>query len=137
MLFRIKHFENYDGDSFSLTLDLGFDLVFHQKCRIEGVDTPELRGGTDEQKKAGYLARDRAREWCADRFASPGIWFRSETYRGKFGRPLGDISDAGIGSLREYLINNNYGVPYHGEAKSKVAAMHAKNLAILKERGEI
>ena len=43
--YRIRDFENYDGDSFDLSLDLGFEIVVHKGCRLMGVDTPELRGG--------------------------------------------------------------------------------------------
>ena len=136
--FKIVGFENYDGDSFDLTLDLGFDLILHRKCRINGVDTPELRGGTDEQKAAGRLARDKARLFVAEAMVDGGAEFVSQNYSGKFGRPLGDIvrQSDGVG-LVSYLIGSNYGVPYFGQAKSKVAGAHAANLAALKEAGEI
>ena len=49
--FKILDFDNYDGDSINLTLDLGFDLVFHISSRVEGIDTPELRGGPTSRKK--------------------------------------------------------------------------------------
>ena len=135
--FKILEFSNYDGDSFDLTLDLGFNLVTHQKCRINGVDTPELRGGTDEQKKAGIVARDVARQWVIEAQANGGAWFVSEGYKGKFGRPLGDIHNVNRDSMRHFLIRMHYGVPYHGQAKREVADLHDLNLQILKDRGDI
>ena len=132
MRFKIGEFSNYDGDSFDLTLDLGFELVYHQKCRIEGIDTPELRGGTTLSKAAAVLARDVAREWVRKAMEDGGAVFVSETYRGKFGRPLGDIERAKDGaSMRQHLLDNHLGVPYHGQAKSKVAGEHAANLQFL------
>lgn len=61
MRFKILEFSNYDGDSFDLTLDLGFNLVIHRKCRLEGADTPELRDKRPDYKAAAYLARDKVR----------------------------------------------------------------------------
>ena len=135
--FKIITFENYDGDSFDLTLDLGFDLVTHRKCRIDGVDTPELRGGTDDSKAAAKVARDMAHLFVGEGLVKEeDVVFVSENYTGKYGRPLGDIEVNGQ-SLREYLIERNYGVPYHGQAKASVQSLHDANLAVLKERGEI
>lgn len=137
-LFKIVAFDNYDGDSFDLTLDLGFELVLHQKCRIEGIDTPEMRGGTDDSKAAAVLARDTARAFVADAMADGGAQFVSETYKGKYGRPLGDILRRRDGvSMRAELLAQRLGVPYHGQAKAEVASLHEANIAALKERGAI
>lgn len=136
-IYPIEAFSNYDGDSFDLTLDLGFALVAHHKCRIYGIDTPELRGGTADSKAAGYLARDKAREWVHAAMDRGGAYFCSENYAGKFGRPLGDIVDMQGRSLRRYLIANGYGVEYHGQAKAEIAAKHDENIAALKKEGLI
>ena len=133
--FKILEFDNYDGDSFDLTLDLGFDLVYHTKVRIEGVDTPELRGGTELSKAAGYLAKDEAREFINRLWLKGEAYFSSETYRGKYGRPLGDIVGKDGTSLRKYLIDNNFGVKYMGQAKSSIAHEHLLNFEKLQEKG--
>jgi len=136
--YPIRECENYDGDSFNLTLDLGFGLVLHRKCRLEGADTPELSGGTPRSKAAGRLARDKARRFVAMAMADEGAVFVSETYTGKFGRPLGDFVRVSDGkSLREFLFDGNYAVPYWGGAKQDIAPLHAANEALLVKRGEI
>ena len=136
--FKIKEFSNYDGDSFDLTLDLGFDLVYHTKVRIKGVDTPGLSRGSAIHKKAGKLAKEKASAFVESGMANGKAFFISETYCGKYGRPLGDIVvDSDNSSLRFYLISNNYGVKYNGEAKSKIAEAHENNFTILQKRGEI
>ena len=133
--FPILESANYDGDSFDFSLDLGFGLVLHRKCRLDGIDTPELRGGTEESKAAGRLARDKARAWVE---ACERPTFVSETYAGKFGRPLGDVVDGITGaSLREYLLTHQYGVPYHGQAKADIQSLHDENIAALKARREL
>ena len=127
--YKIIEFSNYDGDSFNLSLDLGFSMSLYRKCRLYGVDTPELRGGTVLSKAAGRLARDEATQWTQDAMLDGGAAFLSENYSGKFGRPLGDIirlSDGG--SLREFLIDSSLGVEYHGQAKADVASEHKANL---------
>ena len=135
--FKIVEFSNYDGDSFDLTLDLGFDLITHQKCRINGIDTPELRGGTDDSKAAGRLAKQEAHDWVKEAVENGDAWFVSEGYKGKFGRPLGDIQDKNSISMREYLLGKRLGVKYHGQAKSSIAGEHAANIEYLKSAGLI
>ena len=136
--FRILHFSNYDGDSFDLTLDLGFSLTTHKKVRILGVDTPELRGGTDDSKAAGRLARLRASEWVDDAMSRGNAYFSSQGYAGKFGRPLGDIVDEDGSSLVEFLLSQRLAVPYEaGQAKAKVQELHDANIEYLKSTGAI
>ena len=145
--FRVIEFDNYDGDSFDLTLDLGFNLVVHHKCRLHGVDTPELRSRDPLHKAAGYLARERVHTWCQAAMSEGHLFFVSECYTGKYGRPLGDLvreeenpkepGEIISRSLRDFLLTFNYGVPYGGEAKSKIAHLHQRNFEILQGRNEI
>ena len=49
----------YDGDTVTVDMDLGFDhLIRSMKLRLYGINTPELRGGTDEEKSKARKARD-------------------------------------------------------------------------------
>lgn len=135
--FRVLACTNYDGDTFDVTLDLGFELVTHRRVRLLGVDTPELRGGTARSKEAGRLARDYARRFIAVGLAAGSpVEFVSREYRGKFGRPLGDIEVGGL-SLVGTLIERRLGVPYDGQSKRDVRAAHDANLDFLEECGAI
>ena len=138
-VYRIKEFYNYDGDSFNFTLDLGFDLISHVKTRLHNIDTPELRGGTDDSKAAGRLARDVARVFVTEAMESQeGAAFVSKNYSGKFGRPLGDVMNLETGiSLIKYLLIRRLGVAYEGQAKSEVQEQHDANIAFLKKWKEI
>ena len=136
--FKIIESDNYDGDSFNLTLDLGFNLITHQQCRLFGIDTPELRGGTARSKAAAALARDMARGWVAEAMGYGGAEFASENYTGKYGRPLGDIVRVRDGaSLRETLIGERLGVRYNGQAKSEVQDEHEANIEWLEREALI
>ena len=131
--FKILDFENYDGDSFELELDLGFGITLRKKCRILGIDTPELRGGTEQSKAAGQLAKK-----YAYRFADSGnVYFHSQALEGKFGRPLGDIVTEFGAKLSDHLLDSRLAVAYHGQAKADVQAEHDKNIKYLVEKGLI
>ena len=136
-VYRITEFSNYDGDSFDLTLDLGFDLITHKKTRLMGIDTPELRGGTGKSKAAGYLAKLMAQTWITEAMDGGAAYFSSEGYSGKYGRPLGDILNGAGDSLREYLLEKRLGVPYEGQAKRLIQEQHDANIKYLEETGEL
>jgi len=46
----------YDGDTFTMTIDLGFNVQVTEKIRLFGVDTPEIRG---DERERGLLVRVR------------------------------------------------------------------------------
>ena len=46
-----------DGDTVDAEIDLGFRMKTTQRLRLKGIDTPELRGGTDEAQAKGQLAK--------------------------------------------------------------------------------
>ena len=53
----------YDGDTATADVDLGFNVwAKKSKLRFYGIDTAELRGGTEETKAAAVSARDFVRE---------------------------------------------------------------------------
>ena len=66
-----------------------------------------------------------------------GAYFSSEGYKGKFGRPLGDIVNSKAGSMRNYLIKMKLAVPYHGQAKSSIATEHEELIKHHLELGTI
>lgn len=60
-VWKVKEIESvYDGDTFTCTIDVGIYgmELHHRKIRIWGIDTPEIRGGTDEEKAKAVDARD-------------------------------------------------------------------------------
>jgi len=133
---------NYDGDSFRMTLfkkwDFGFGIHVTQEysiaTRIKGVDTPELRDYRPDFKAAGYLARDKAREFVQ---GAKSAKFISHDKLDKYGRGLGDVEIEGGKSLSNFLLENHLGVPYQGQNKAAVEEAHEANIAWLKENGHI
>ena len=56
--------------------------------------------------------------------------------KGKFGRILGTLVVDGV-DVNQWLIENNYAVPYLGQSKDDIEKGHLTNRQILIERGEI
>ena len=134
--YRITKFDNYDGDSINLLIDLGFALQCYKKCRLLGIDTPEMHDHRPTWKEAAVKAKQFVHQYMSDGIqaqeAGTGmILFLSEEHTGKFGRALGNIArtiDGKTDNLRDRLLDEHLGVPYHGENKSDVAAAHQRNI---------
>ena len=72
----------YDGDSYTLMVDLGLGLWTQQKNRMAEIDTPELRG---EDRKKGKAARDYVRKLILGKTV---IVETDQDKKGKYGRLL-------------------------------------------------
>lgn len=131
MRFRVLTFDNYDGDSFNLELDLGFNLRVYKKCRLYGADTCELRDKRPAYRLLAYKARDMARQWV---LGADEVIFHSERYTGKYGRPLGDLILDGE-SLRQRMLDNRLAVEYDGGNKAALEDAHAAN--VMWHEGEV
>ena len=71
----------YDGDTITVDIDLGFDVVLKgQKIRLLKINAPEVRG---EQRPEGLKSRDALRERIGNK------WVKVKTQqdkKGKYGR---------------------------------------------------
>lgn len=102
--YRARVLENkhvYDGDTVSsMEVNLGFHATMEKmKFRLFGIDTPELRGGTEETKAAARASRDRLRELIVGKELQIKT-YKSSNYvdkKGKYGRWLCTI----------YLVNED------------------------------
>lgn len=78
----------YDGDTLRVDIDLGFDVwVRNVPLRLAGVDTPEIRGVSDEEKARGRASRDALRQLLAQADVITVI----TRGRGKYGRWIADL----------------------------------------------
>lgn len=105
-----------DGDTIRMTVDLGFRVSHDIDVRLEGVDCPELRRGTAEQRAAGAAARDAAQDWL-DTWST---WPRPEseswpllvtTGKGRsFNRWVGSVRNSADETLSDYLVATGHAV---------------------------
>jgi micrococcal nuclease len=136
--YRAKILKVLDGDTVDIDLDLGFNIVLaNQRVRMAGIDTPESRTTNSEEKVRGQLSKKKLAEKLP-----VGSYVIIETQKpdsndDKFGRILGIFILEDGTRLNEWLIKNNYAVPYKGENKELTQAEHQANKKILIERGEL
>lgn len=135
-----------DGDTIDVTIDLGFEVCTRQRVRLLGIDTPESRTSDPEEKKFGLLAKEKLKEWCLKAVASDDddiiveLRCPEKDSREKFGRILAEVWVCEGGqwtNVNKWLCDNAYAVPYSGQNKTAVDALHRQNRMKLVSRGEI
>lgn len=99
----------YDGDSYHLACYLAKGgPLYYFPLRLRGVDTPELRTKSENEKKMAIAARDYAKELVFEKEVEI-----KEVEREKYGRLLCDVYIEGK-SLCDLLISAGHGRPYSG-----------------------
>lgn len=56
-MFYAKILDIYDGDTITITVKID-KQYYRMNCRLQNIDTPELRGETDKEKHSAKLARN-------------------------------------------------------------------------------
>ena len=96
----------YDGDTVTVDIDLGFDVVLKdQKIRLTRINAPEVRG---KQRQDGLKSRDALRGKISNK------WVRVKTEKdkkGKYGRWLGEIW-INDDCVNDWLIREGFAVEY-------------------------
>jgi len=98
-----------DGDTVDVDIDLGFDIVLHNKrVRLFGIDAPESRTRDLEEKRRGLEAK----EYC-EKIVAVGSTIQIKTHKqGKYGRILGEIMYGGM-NINDLLVEEGYAVKYY------------------------
>ena len=135
--YRVSSLERVvDGDTIDVNIDLGFDVCTKQRVRLLGIDTPESRTRDLEEKKFGLLSKKKLKEWCLKAVASEKDDIEIELRcpeadsRGKFGRVLAEIwvsEDGQWTNVNRWMCEEGYAVPYVGQNKADVEALHMAN----------
>lgn len=103
----------YDGDTITIAAKLPYieSPLYRFPVRLNGIDTPEIKGKTDDEKIAAKQARDAL---------SQLILHKKITLRNvqneKYGRILADIYLDDL-CINEWLIKERYAVKYDGGTK--------------------
>lgn len=144
-IYRVSSLEKVvDGDTIDVSIDLGFDVCTKQRVRLLGIDTPESRTRDLTEKKFGLLSKKKLREWCLKAVESEKddieIQLRcpEADSRGKFGRILAEIwvsEDGEWTNVNKWMCDNAFAVPYTGQNKADVEALHMANREKLRDAG--
>jgi micrococcal nuclease len=114
-----------DGDTIDVTLDMGFDILYQQRVRLFGIDTPESRTRDKVEKVYGLKSKKFLQEQI-----KKAKKVNIKTYKGdetgKFGRILGDVFLDGK-SVNSLMCQKGHAVEYYGQSKDDVEAAHLKN----------
>jgi micrococcal nuclease len=108
-----------DGDTIDVVLDLGFNILYAQRVRLAGIDTPESRTKDRAEKALGLEAKDYLKKKLA---GAKTVVIRTEKLDSseKYGRILGWLYVDGSGeSINNQMIEDGYAWGYLGETKVK------------------
>lgn len=122
----------YDGDTYTAAVKLPLQKVIPNskcngcgtqdnielapiafKCRISGIDTPELRTRDANEKKYAKLARMRTRELILEKIVTINCYGFD-----KYGRLLTSVFEPASGDVGLTLIGENLAVGYEGKKKT-------------------
>ena len=112
-VYRAKVLSVYDGDTITVSLDLGLSIEVKAKCRLLGIDTPEIRTKSAAEKKAAYTARDRVRDLILDKT----VILHSVAKPDKYGRLLVKVWAEDGSCVNQLLIDEGLAREYDGGKK--------------------
>ena len=112
--YRAKCTEVYDGDTFTMLVDLGFHTYANIRVRLQSVDTPEIRTKDLVEKKAGFEARDRVKELILEQYCV--IVTDKDTT--SFNRWIAEVyyfdDEGSMIQLGQQLMDEGHADPYEG-----------------------
>jgi endonuclease YncB( thermonuclease family) len=105
----------YDGDTITIAATLPYteSPVYRFQVRLRGIDTPEIKGHGEAEKKIALVARDALHEKIFGRIVEV-----KDIGTEKYGRILADIYLDTL-HINKWLIDAKYAVPYDGGKKNE------------------
>jgi micrococcal nuclease len=103
----------YDGDSITIAAYLPMDSspLFRFSVRLNGIDTPEIKGKNEDEKEAAKAARDALSNLILHKYIT-----LKNVDTEKYGRILADVYLDDL-CINDWLIQQHYAVKYDGGTK--------------------
>jgi endonuclease YncB( thermonuclease family) len=103
----------YDGDTITIAsvLPNTTEPIYRFSVRLNGIDTPEIRGKTPEEKELAILARDELYNKIYGKMVT-----LENVGTEKYGRILADVY-LDEEHINEWLVSKEYAVRYDGGTK--------------------
>jgi endonuclease YncB( thermonuclease family) len=103
----------YDGDTITIASKLPFNdsPLYRLSVRLNGIDTPEIKGKNDDEKTAAKNARDALTALILNKYVTLKN-IQSE----KYGRILAEVYIDEL-CLNEWMIKERYALKYDGGTK--------------------
>jgi len=109
----VLYVRNYDGDTITFNINKVHPLIGENiSVRVRGIDTPEIRGKTECEKKVAIIARDTLEAFLKDSHRVDLI----QPGRDKYFRILADVRVDGQ-MVSNFLISRKLAYPYFGGTK--------------------
>lgn len=107
----------YDGDTITIASRLPNTdgPIYRFSVRLNGIDTPEIRGKSVAEKELAIVVRDALRELIMGKV----VELRNVANE-KYGRILADVFLDSV-SINDWLVEQNFAVPYTGGKKMRPA----------------
>ncbi len=99
----------YDGDTITVRARIWLGQDIEVSVRLDGIDTPELRGKCEDEKKLAQKARD-----FLIKLAGDTVMLRDIHYGKYAGRVIARVLTEDGEDLVAALINAGHGRPYSG-----------------------
>jgi len=103
----------YDGDTITIASKLPYDSspVYRFSVRLNGIDTPEIKGKKEEDKTLAKKARDELSKMILNKEVT-----LENVQTEKYGRVLADVHCDGI-HLNSWMVDQRFAVKYDGGTK--------------------
>ncbi len=112
--YTVEYVKTIDGDTITVNLNQLHPLIGKNiNIRINGIDTPELRGKCFNEK---FLALE-AKMFVNEKLNTTNRLYLKNVKRGKYFRIVADVV-IDEGYLSELLLDNMLAVPYNGGTKT-------------------
>ena len=109
----------YDGDTFTLAGYLPYpeSPLYRFSVRLNGIDTPEIKGKTEKEKECAILARTELQVLILDK----RVVLRNVQTE-KYGRLLADVYVGDL-HINQHMLDTGMAVKYDGGTKSQFSAI--------------
>jgi len=103
----------YDGDTITIASKLPYNNspMYRFAIRLNGIDSPEIKGKTTVEKDLAKISRDKLNELIFGK-----IVVLKNTNTEKYGRILADVYFEDI-HINQWMLDNKLAVPYDGGMK--------------------
>ena len=104
----------YDGDTITIASKMPYDNspMYRFSVRLNGIDTPEIKGKTDDEKSMALEVRNK----LSDLIMNKRVFLKNVSTE-KYGRILADVYLDDTIHINQWLIDNRYAVKYDGGTK--------------------
>jgi micrococcal nuclease len=107
-----------DGDTLDLIIDLGVRIKHQMRVRLSGINAPERRSASEDERQAAVAAHKFVEKWC---FQHVHLMAHTQQDKeDKYGRMLVLLYDLHTGeTLQDAMIKAGHAVAYDGQSARK------------------